>query len=228
MLDVHPPHESAHTWRDFFIHIATIVVGLLIAVGLEQTVELFHHRHQAHHAEQALIEEGLQNRALVQRDLPSIAEAQRLIRANMAALDRAASPTGTPFHPVAYLAPTYVLTPHDVEWLALRDNNLLSIVPPALTTAYWEIDYDRTIAQEGTAQIIQRRQKVESLLHLHDDPSTLSVEERERLLLAFSALDQALANMRTALLIYNASNEAALSGKPFDPNSVFHQAGIGP
>jgi hypothetical protein len=48
MLDVHPPHEAAHSWKDFFIHIATIVVGLLIAVGLEQTVEFFHHRHERH------------------------------------------------------------------------------------------------------------------------------------------------------------------------------------
>jgi hypothetical protein len=46
MLDVHAPHESVHTWKDFFIHIATIVIGLLIAIGLEQTVEFFHHRHQ--------------------------------------------------------------------------------------------------------------------------------------------------------------------------------------
>jgi hypothetical protein len=46
MLDVHAPHETIHTWKDFFIHIATIVIGLLIAVGLEQTVEYFHHRHQ--------------------------------------------------------------------------------------------------------------------------------------------------------------------------------------
>jgi hypothetical protein len=46
MLDVHPPHESAHTWRSFFIHIATIVIGLIIAVGLEQIVEHIHHRHQ--------------------------------------------------------------------------------------------------------------------------------------------------------------------------------------
>jgi hypothetical protein len=34
MLDVHPPHNPTHTWRDFFIHIATIVIGLIIAVGL--------------------------------------------------------------------------------------------------------------------------------------------------------------------------------------------------
>ena len=46
MLDVHPPHHPTHGWRDFFIHIATITVGLLIAVGLEQTVETLHQRHQ--------------------------------------------------------------------------------------------------------------------------------------------------------------------------------------
>ncbi len=36
MLDVHPPHHAATTWRDFFIHIATIVLGLIIAVGPRQ------------------------------------------------------------------------------------------------------------------------------------------------------------------------------------------------
>ncbi len=44
MLDVHPAHHAAQSWRDFFIHIATIVIGLLIAIGLEQTVEYVHHR----------------------------------------------------------------------------------------------------------------------------------------------------------------------------------------
>ena len=45
MLDVHAPHESIHGWRDFFIHLATITIGLLIALGLEATVEWMHHRH---------------------------------------------------------------------------------------------------------------------------------------------------------------------------------------
>jgi hypothetical protein len=39
MLDVHAPHEGLHTWKGFFIHIATIVIGLFIAVALEQSVE---------------------------------------------------------------------------------------------------------------------------------------------------------------------------------------------
>jgi hypothetical protein len=62
MLDVHPPHEAAHTWKDFFIHIATIVIGLLIAVGLEQTVEFFHHRHQVQELREALKQEREENR----------------------------------------------------------------------------------------------------------------------------------------------------------------------
>jgi len=46
MLEAHAPHEAIHTWQSFFIHIGTIVVGLIIAVALEQTVEQLHHRHQ--------------------------------------------------------------------------------------------------------------------------------------------------------------------------------------
>lgn len=63
MLDIHPPHEAAHTWKDLFIHIATIVIGLLIAIGLEQTVELFHYHHQ-----RQLSEERIRNQAERNRD----------------------------------------------------------------------------------------------------------------------------------------------------------------
>ncbi|HSY36278.1 MAG TPA: hypothetical protein VK814_11050 [Acidobacteriaceae bacterium] len=61
MLDVHPPHQAAHTWTDFFIHIATIVLGLLIAIGLEQTVELVHHRREIREARAALAAEHQEN-----------------------------------------------------------------------------------------------------------------------------------------------------------------------
>lgn len=68
MLDVHPPHETAHTWKDFLIHIATIVVGLLIAIGLEQSVEFYHHRHLLHVAEADLHTEIANNQDLLKQD----------------------------------------------------------------------------------------------------------------------------------------------------------------
>ena len=69
MLDVHPPHEAVHSWKDFFIHIATIVIGLLIAIGLEQTVEFFHHRHQVQELREALKQERDENRKLFIRNV---------------------------------------------------------------------------------------------------------------------------------------------------------------
>ena len=60
MLDVHPPHAPTHTWKDFFIHIATICVGLLIAIGLEQTVEALHRAHERRNLQTALTHESEQ------------------------------------------------------------------------------------------------------------------------------------------------------------------------
>ncbi|MEO8742467.1 MAG: hypothetical protein ABI365_04660 [Lysobacteraceae bacterium] len=57
MLDIHVPEHATRTWRDFFIHIATIVVGLLIAIGLEQTVESIHEHHELNAVRQDLLQE---------------------------------------------------------------------------------------------------------------------------------------------------------------------------
>ena len=48
MIDVHAPEKAVHTWKDFLIHMSAICLGLLIAIGLEQTVEHIHQRHQLH------------------------------------------------------------------------------------------------------------------------------------------------------------------------------------
>lgn len=61
MLDVDPPHHAISSWRDFFIHIATIVVGLLIAIGLQQTVESIHDHHELNATRQALLHEQQSN-----------------------------------------------------------------------------------------------------------------------------------------------------------------------
>ena len=73
-LDVHPPHKSTHTWKDFFIHLATIVVGLMIAVSLEQTVEYVHHRQQLAETRAALRAERDGNRKAFADD---VAESRR-------------------------------------------------------------------------------------------------------------------------------------------------------
>jgi hypothetical protein len=60
MLDVHAPEHGIHGARDFFIHLFTITIGLLIALGLEAGVEAIHHRHQREEAE-TLVRREIQN-----------------------------------------------------------------------------------------------------------------------------------------------------------------------
>ena len=86
MLDVHPPHAAAHTWKDFFIHIATIVVGLIIAVGLEQTVEAIHQRHELQKAREELREEIQSDRRVNAKQLEFVHQAQAELNADMALL----------------------------------------------------------------------------------------------------------------------------------------------
>jgi hypothetical protein len=68
MLDVHPAHHAASSWKEFFIHIATIVLGLLIAVGLEQAVEWVHHRREVAEVREELRAEREVNKELFQRE----------------------------------------------------------------------------------------------------------------------------------------------------------------
>ena len=68
MLDVLPLQESIHTSRSFFIHIATITVGLLIAVALEQGVERVHEHYELAKAREELARELDANRTIPAED----------------------------------------------------------------------------------------------------------------------------------------------------------------
>ena len=59
-MDIHKPH-AAKTWREFFIEIGTIVVGILIALGLEQVIEQVHWHNQVKEAEASIENEILTN-----------------------------------------------------------------------------------------------------------------------------------------------------------------------
>ncbi len=46
-MDVHAPHKPIHSIKEFLVHLLAITIGLLIALGLESSVEWVHHRHLA-------------------------------------------------------------------------------------------------------------------------------------------------------------------------------------
>ncbi len=133
MLEVHPPHTAAHSWKDFFIHIATITIGLLIAVALEQTVEYLHHRHQRRQLVDDLQTEVGRNREVILGDLKLEGQEQWFVAAQERADHEVlhdgklsftipAPPCG-PGQVHGYLGPTSSV------WSTARDSNLVYLLP---------------------------------------------------------------------------------------------------
>ncbi len=157
MLDVHPPHQPAHTWKHFFIHIATIVIGLLIAVGLEQTVELIHHHEQARQLGESLDQEIEKNLAILESDSAVMDRICQVEEQNKAALEAALASHGTvPFHYIDFDPTPTWLAPTNAVWATARDNGTLSLLPPARASYLSRIDFSNTTTIEVSHQVSMR------------------------------------------------------------------------
>lgn len=60
-MEVHAPEHVIHSRREFLVHMVAITLGLLIAVGIDQSVEYLHHRHQRHELEENMRDEAGRN-----------------------------------------------------------------------------------------------------------------------------------------------------------------------
>lgn len=143
MLDVHPPHAPTHTWRDFFIHVGTICVGLLIAVGLEQGVEALHRTHERRDLIEAFGAECDNN-------VKSLDSVVHQLRANviflhqlMAQLRDAKPETGfiTVNIPAGSLWISYH-TPSRSVWSAAKANAKVGLLPDDLAQVYNRVDFE--------------------------------------------------------------------------------------
>ena len=142
MLDVHAAHATVHTWKDFFIHIAIITIGLLIAIALEQCVESLHHIHQRHQLQHDLLEEAKRNRDILTGDLGL--ESQGVWFRNVLAATKsipADSPTAINLPPTPCIPGTLgangmdavmrtrYFAPSDAVWTTARDAGLIIHLP---------------------------------------------------------------------------------------------------
>lgn len=86
-MEVHPPHGPIHTVKDFLLHLLTITIGLLIALGLEGTVEWVHHRHLAQDARENILAEIRSNQSNVLDHLQAMPEERKRLQAILDSVD---------------------------------------------------------------------------------------------------------------------------------------------
>jgi hypothetical protein len=141
MIEVHPPDEKIHGVRDFLLHLFTITVGLLIALGLEAGVERLHHHHLQEEANVNLQQEIHDNqKQLVESHAAITAEKTNLLKV-LAFLDAHAA--GKPYDVSSITLGYSMPALSDASWKTASATGVLSYMP-----------YDR-VQQYATAYHLQ-------------------------------------------------------------------------
>jgi len=78
-VEVHPPHSPIHSVKEFMVHLLAITIGLLIALGLEASVEWLHHRSLVREARENMSQEIRDNQRNLATELKALpGESQQL------------------------------------------------------------------------------------------------------------------------------------------------------
>jgi hypothetical protein len=138
VLDVHPPHEPVHSWRDFFVHLFTITIGLLIALSLEGCVEWQHHRHLVHEAESSLRTEIQSNAQGLQQTLDDVHKQQENLKQDVVILKEFIHKPNEKTHGHMEIG-FRIRTFDSVSWKTAQSTGALSYMPYARAQEYSDI-----------------------------------------------------------------------------------------
>lgn len=149
-MEVHPPEHGIHSLHDFLVHMGTITLGLLIAIGLEQSVEWSHHRHQLHELHEGLqedtekaIRDSQHIETRVQVSVEWLDQQEAEVRAT---ITRKKSIIDLPPHQHVEID-----LPGAPSWRAAKAGGLLQIVSQQDIQAYSEVD--DLIVQDDAAYV---------------------------------------------------------------------------
>jgi hypothetical protein len=182
MIEIHPAHHAATTWRDFFIHIATIALGLLLAIGLEQTVEHIHHNRQVVETREALRIERLANIRRFAVDTDEFLRFGPILQSNLDVLYYIRKhPHSTPDQWPGQLRWSNVTVGYrDSAWKTAQESAILQYMPRAEVTEYSDL-YIRLDGLNRGQQ--DRREAIFQAMGFalrHPDPAQLSPSDLDR------------------------------------------------
>lgn len=132
MIDVHPPHKAIGNAGEFFLHLFTITIGLLIAVGIEAAVEHHQHRELAREARQTMTEEIRKNAGTINEAIGDITSEQQRMEENLAAVRKVQLNPNDPSANNLHLNASYNSTGlEDTGWRTAQATGALAFMPYA-------------------------------------------------------------------------------------------------
>ncbi|HEY4011310.1 MAG TPA: hypothetical protein VGM11_14240 [Acidobacteriaceae bacterium] len=175
MIDVHAPEHRISGRRDFFVHLFTITIGLLIALGLENAAEAWHHRHQRNEAEATVREELRHNRQhlketdfVLTKEIDSLTAAMAFLQARSA---------GKPAS-IAGISLGYTM-PHleNASWRTANAIGVVQYMPYDLVQRLAEAYDDQDLLVQMQMDTLKSYVRLNSYVAANTDPSSLGEDQ---------------------------------------------------
>lgn len=219
VMHVHRP-KPLHGWREVSLEIGVIVIGIVIAIGLEQTVEFFHHQHQREQLAKALQRDGEANRGYIKGDIAKTQAVLDWALKQASALERA-GPTGS-----LTLRPMprgYIGAPDAGVWPSAKASGLTNLLPSSAQNwlEYQAEEYNQIFVSSASAtgQLYVAYAALDQVIIGHEidvragivDLSTLTTAQRSMIVEHLRAIAERARSVMQQLLTYDAGNDFILS-----------------
>jgi TolA-binding protein len=139
-LDVHAPHHPIGGWKDFFVHLITISVGLLIAVGIEGCVELHREHKLVREARETMREEIQHNSDKMKEAVVTLDKQTETMKKNIATLSHIQeNPKDKAAQDAQIDANFSIIGLRDTAWKTAQATGALSFMPYAEAQRYSDV-----------------------------------------------------------------------------------------
>jgi hypothetical protein len=225
-LDVHAPHHPIAGWKDFLIHLLTISVGLLIAVGIEGCVEL-HREHKLVQEARATMREEIQYNSVRMKDAVVTLKKQRdMIETNIDTLTRVRdNPKDKNAQKASLSADFTIVGLRDTAWKTAQTTGAMGFMPYLEAQRYSEVYGSQKDFLDQQDKILEDEAQFLGVVTKmgHSD---LTPEQASLLLERFGIWKAHLLYVDLMAKVTAESDQAFLEGKE-PPHSMHEDMGVG-
>ena len=196
-MDVHPPHQPIHTWKDFLVHLLTITIGLFIALTLEASIESIHHRHLVREAHHSLRREIQANQVLYATNMRRLQDNRVQLQRDIDQL-RQLRDGKVPEHPDLRWNWTWD-SYRESAWNTARDGGAVPYMDADRISIYSSVYAQQRYINATALTILDEETRARASLQVAGAPSGLTAAETEALLIKSAELDQSFMQLEITM-----------------------------
>lgn len=204
-MEIHPPHQAAHSIKEFFLQLLTITAGVLIALSIEGLLEWNHHRMLVREAKEMIAREIADNKNALARHFKDWDRSAESIENSLKLANDLLATKKSDIHQLELGFHLSALS--DASWRTAERTDALTYMDYSDVQAYARLYLHQDVYVSQQRRIMDRT--VSALSQLDDDPHNSPPADLERFRLELMALrGEMLADKQVGEALLKAYDEA--------------------